>query len=274
MENQETAAGGIERLNWHPAFVEAIQMELVAYKDNLEFQSEYQLTSEPLRIDCVIIKKPKEVVVDKNIAAIFREFNILEYKSPDDYVSVADFYKVYGYACLYSSLEKVPITDITLSFVESRHPSKLLEHLKKVRKFTVEKTASGIYTVNGDILPIQVIESPKLSTEENLWLKSLSKRLDLSVAGHVNEVADMRRKGFKVAAYLDVIIRANKKLIKEIYMGYPTMEEVLKEIGFWQKAERENSIKIAQKMKDAGKPIEEITEFTGLTSEEIQISLN
>ena len=40
---------------WHPAFVEAIKLELEEYEDVLEFYPEYQLTTEPLRIDCIII---------------------------------------------------------------------------------------------------------------------------------------------------------------------------------------------------------------------------
>jgi hypothetical protein len=156
------------RLPWHAAFIEALQMELQAYGGQLEFHPEYQLTTEPLRIDCVVIKKAKGAVIEKNIATIFREWNILEYKSPGDYVSVADFYKVYSYACLYTCLNRVPITELSLSFIESRYPKTLLAHLKNVRKFLVEKTAPGIYTVSGDILPIQVIDSSRLPTEENL----------------------------------------------------------------------------------------------------------
>jgi len=86
--------------------------------------------------------------IKKNIAAIFRKWNLLEYKSPDDYVSVTDFYKVYGYACLYASLEKVPITDLTITFIESRYPEKLLDHLKNVRRYTVEETGHEIYNIN------------------------------------------------------------------------------------------------------------------------------
>jgi hypothetical protein len=48
-------------------------------------------------------KKAKGAVIKKNIGVIFREHNLLEYKSPDDCVSVEDFYKVYGYACLYAA---------------------------------------------------------------------------------------------------------------------------------------------------------------------------
>ncbi|MDR2701399.1 MAG: hypothetical protein LBB72_03100, partial [Spirochaetaceae bacterium] len=122
---------------WHPAFVEALQMELQDYEDVLEFHPEFQLTSEPLRIDCVVIKKAKNVVIKKNIAEIFREWNLLEYKSPDDYVSVGDFYKVYAYACLYASFNKAPITSLTVSFVESHYPKKLLHHLKNDRGYKV-----------------------------------------------------------------------------------------------------------------------------------------
>ena len=83
-----------ERIPWHPAFVEAIQMELLEYQDVLEFHPECQLTSEPLRIDCVVIKKAKDVVIKKNIAVIFREWNLLEYKRPGNSLSIANFYKV------------------------------------------------------------------------------------------------------------------------------------------------------------------------------------
>jgi len=66
-------------ISWHPAFVEALQMELEEYQDALEYYPEYQLTSEPLRIDCVIIKKTKDVELKKNIAVIFKTWNLLEY---------------------------------------------------------------------------------------------------------------------------------------------------------------------------------------------------
>jgi hypothetical protein len=275
MENEKSTAGKTSHINWHPAFVEAIQMELFAYKENLEFYPEYQLTSEPLRIDCVVIKKPPDLVIEKNIAAIFREFNLLEYKSPDDYVSVEDFYKVYGYACLYSSLKKAPITSITLSFVESRRPDRLLAHFKKVRKFAVEKTASGIYTVKGDILPIQVIESPKLSEDDNLWLNGLTKRPASSALKKINDEINRHGKEIRISAYLDAVIRINHKFFKEVInMGYPTLEEALKEIGIWQDVEQRKSLEIAKKLKARGLTLEEISEDTGISLEEIQASLN
>ena len=177
-DNPAEARDKAQGIAWHPAFVEAIKLELEAYGDSLEFFPEYQLTSEPLRIDCVVIKKTKDVVIKKNIAAIFRDVNLLEYKSPDDYVSIEDFYKVYAYACLYASFKKVPITSLTITFIESHFPREPLTHFLHVRKYKVEKKVPGIYTISGDVLPIQIIDNRQLSADENLWLKGLSNRLD------------------------------------------------------------------------------------------------
>ncbi|MDR3183154.1 MAG: hypothetical protein LBT89_09605, partial [Planctomycetaceae bacterium] len=62
----------MERIAWHPAFVEAIQMELEEYRDFLEFTAEYQLTSEPLQMDILIVKKEPGVKISKNIGQIFQ----------------------------------------------------------------------------------------------------------------------------------------------------------------------------------------------------------
>ena len=139
-------------IHWHPAFVEAIKMELIEYLDKIEIHPEVPLTTEPLKIDCIIIKKSKDLVIKKNIAGIFRDWNIIEYKSPQDHVSINDFHKVYAYACLYSVLENVPVENISITFVESRYPKKLIDFLRKERNYRVEKTSPGIYTVKGDVL--------------------------------------------------------------------------------------------------------------------------
>jgi hypothetical protein len=37
---------------------------------------------------------------------------------------------------------------MTVTFIESRYPEKLLEHLKNDRGYTVEEKGNGIYTIN------------------------------------------------------------------------------------------------------------------------------
>ena len=84
-------------LQWHPAFYAGIQIELEAEADLLLFENEHQLGTKPKEIDVLIVKKERDVSIRKNIGRIFRTHNIVEYKSPKDYLSVDDFYKVYGY---------------------------------------------------------------------------------------------------------------------------------------------------------------------------------
>jgi hypothetical protein len=203
-----------ERIAWHPAFFTAIQQELLEYRDDLSFESEHQLNAEPLKIDVVIIKKRRDVIIKKNIAAIFRMYNIIEYKSPDDNLSVADFYKVYGYACLYAVLDKVDITEITISFVETKHPRGLLKHLKEVRGYRVTERWDGVYIVEGDVVAIQIIENKKLGEGDNLWLRSLRNDIDAQSLGRI--LTDEKLvKDDGLSAYLQVIMAANSAALEE-----------------------------------------------------------
>jgi hypothetical protein len=264
-------------ISWHPAFVQALQKELEAYQDALEFYPEFQLTTEPLRIDCVVVKKKKNVEIKKNIAAIFRTWNLLEYKSPDDYVSVADFYKVYGYACLYASLEKVPITDLTITFIESHYPEKLLDHLKNVRGYTVEETGDGIYNISGDIFPIQIIDNRRLPAEENRWLKNLSNKLDAPELSRIYIEISRIDKAVKIAAYLDAILRANAGTLKEVIKmsdATITLEQVFEEVGWiakWEARGKElEALKIAKNMIKQELPFETIVSATQLDPEKVK----
>ena len=279
-ENHNNGDDVISRTAWHPAFVEALKVELDEYRDVLEFHDEYQLTAEPLRIDCVIIKKAEGTVIRKNIAAIFRRVNLLEYKSPDESLSIDGFYKIHSYATLYASLGRVPITDITVSFVLSRYPRNLIRHLRSVCGHTVEKTHPGIYTVNGAVCPMQFIDSRKLSGDENLWLKSLRK-LSAPVAVEIfNEIAS-REVGNRMRAYLDVMVRNNAFAVQEVLkMGRaktPNLRVVLEEAGLiaeW-KAEAEaeweaKTLEMARFFIEQGFPFETVVSGTKLAPEKVR----
>jgi hypothetical protein len=276
------------RIAWHAAFVEAIQMELHQYRDLLEFKPEYPLTAEPLKIDVVIIKKTTNVPIHKNIAAIFRKHNILEFKSPTDYLSLNDFYKVYGYACLYASLEHIPITDLTLTLIESRRPREVLAHLRKIRSYTVEERGAGIYTVRGDIIPIQIIDSRELSEGENLWLRNLDNKLNVEGIRRITGEIARAGKGARIQAYVDAIVRANVDVLEEaIRMSDLTLEQVLERTGLiakWEargeergraegeargEAMAEERVKreVARKLINIGLPFEQVAQVTGLDIE-------
>jgi hypothetical protein len=242
-----------------------------------------------LRIDLAVIKKLKNIPIEKNIAAIFRSENLLEYKSPDDYVSTADFYKVYGYACLYAALNAIPITEITITFVESRKPKKLLEHLKEVRNYKVEEKGAGIYQVTGDIIPIQIIDSRELSEDDNLWLRGLSKDLEIRSAQAILKAGSEKAKKMPLGAYMQVILNANAGVFLEVGKmgnGTLTFDDVLVELGLtakWKAEGREEGLKkgiekgreegIEKAARNAlakGLPLDTIGEITGLDIETIK----
>ncbi len=108
-------------LQWHPAFFAGICIEFREEENKMNFESEHQLGTKPMQIDVLIIKKNSNEPLEKNIGRIFRKHNIVEYKSPTDYLSVDDFYKVYGYACFYKAdvtqVDSIKVNEITLSFV-------------------------------------------------------------------------------------------------------------------------------------------------------------
>jgi len=274
----KTKQGG-KKLFWHPAFLQAMRQELFEYRDSLDFKYEYQLTSEPLRIDLLIIKKPKDLVIDKNIARIFKADNLLEYKSPDDYLSVKDYLKVYAYANLYAAITPgVDFADLSMTFIEYRHPHKLLRYLSETRGYRVEETSPGIYHVSGDYLPIQIIESGKLSERENLWLKSLTNDLQVSNVESILEKKKKRENNAPLDVFLDVLLRANPETFKEAEImarrEKKTFEEVFTEAGFipeWLEKNRIKTLETAARNAIAkGLPVDMIHDITGLDIEAIK----
>ena len=146
-----------ELRQWHPAFFAGIQIELEEESANLVFENEHQLGTKPKEIDVLIVKKQKDVPIKKNIGRIFRKYNIIEYKSPNDYLSIDDFYKVYGYACFYKSdtikANQIPVEELTITFVCRKYPRKLMQHLRKVQGLHIDRRDEGIYYMEGDVIP-------------------------------------------------------------------------------------------------------------------------
>ena len=167
-----------EKLPWHPAFYAGIQIEFEEEAHKLTFENEHQLGTDPMRIDVLIIKKRTEESIQKNIGRIFRDYNIVEYKSPEDYLSIDAFYKVLGYACFYKSdvqyADTIKVEEITIYYVSKKYPRKLMQHLKTVRGYQLTPQGNGIWYIEGGIFPMQLIVTSQLTIKENFWLKNLT----------------------------------------------------------------------------------------------------
>ena len=260
------------RTLWHPAVARAVETELEDYRKDLIVEVEHQLTTEPLRIDVLIIKKKRDVVLKKNFARIFRQCNIVEYKGPGDSVSDGDYNKTHAYARLYASLNKVDIDDLSVTVVTTRHPKNLLAFLKK--RFTVRQEQQGIYLVDGEVYPTQIIVVTELSDKENIWLASL--RNDLTVNQLTQAFAASIGKP-NIGPFIVAIANGNKKALEELYMQRTILTEKLdvyfteKYAAPWKaKGKAEEKVEIARNMKKEGFDAGIISRMTGLPPAEIR----
>lgn len=223
-----------EVLQWHPAFYAGMQIELKDEKENLIFENEHQLSKKPMGIDVLIIKKEKALPVRKNIGRIFRMYNIVEYKSPTDYLSIDDFYKVYGYAYFYKedtgNADEIPLEELTITLVSEGYPAKLFRHLRKRRGCRVEEIENGIYYVKDDFIPIQIIVTSRLSEKENLWLKNLTNHI--GGTGSARRLIDEYEKHNRDELYravMEIIVQANEETFQEVKGMCNALRELMKD---------------------------------------------
>jgi hypothetical protein len=286
----------MSRTLWHPAFFGAIKLELNEYRDVLKFESEHQLTTEPLKIDVVIVKKRRNIEIKKNIAQIFQKYNVVEYKSPNVSVSIYDYYKTQAYGWLSGSFNRIDFSKMSLTIIATQRPLKLLDYLRK--NFGLSLIQNGIYHVKHNPIPTQIVVSSELSETENLWLTSLKCGI---AANHLKQVASeivSYEYDTVVKAYFEVVIGANfptyQKLMETQEMK--TLTQHLKELGYidqWQAegraegraAEREQWLakerqwlaeeqtrrhETASKLKLCGVDYETIVKATGLSLREVK----
>lgn len=87
-------------------------------------------------MELLIIKKLANVQIENEIGRIFKRYNVVEYKSPEDGLSIDDYYKTVGYACLYKGLgdmvNQIPVEELTVSIFRENYPRELFGGIKEV----------------------------------------------------------------------------------------------------------------------------------------------
>ncbi len=159
---------------WHPLFVKSMKIALQdAEPGQLEITSEFTLTSSPLYIDVLVIMYYGQSELSNPIGKIFRRYNIIEYKSPVDYLSVNDYDKgmvLTRYHQVMKNKKVDTINDYTISYVSSGFPREMMKRILG-RGFKVERNnpIAGIYRVHGDVYPVQVIVLNHLKDPSVMW---------------------------------------------------------------------------------------------------------
>ena len=264
---------------WHNAGYGAFRLELYDYRDVLSFEDEHQLSDQALKIDIIIIKKPPNVEIAKNIGRIFRSYNIVEYVPENRTLSIRDYDRVMGYAYLYSSFNGVPVQDISVTFSVMVRPRKLLKKLTNERGRVVNYNDEGIFSIQGEVYPVQILLGKQLPKSENIFLRNL--RSGLSAEEFENTAQAGRSIGpldWK-DAYFDRLMQANQTSFREVIAmsraGREIYFKVGEETGLLESRDKtvatiaasENSKAIAKKLLLMGNTVEVVSEATGLPVE-------
>ena len=224
------------KIQWHPGFVAAMDLEFEENRSDLIYEKEYNLNTKPLEIDLLVIKKDPSVQMVNEIGKLFRGHNIVEYKSPDDHVDIDTFYKVGAYGCLYKasgkSVDERAADDITISVIRDTKPEGLFQYFED-KHIKVTNPYAGIYYISDAVLfPTQIIVGRELKQEGHTWLKALSDKVQKQEMKDLLErISSLTQKFDKELAdsVLEVSIKANKHLIEEL-RGDDSMCQALLEI--------------------------------------------
>lgn len=188
-------------------------------------------------MDLLIIKKNTDMTSNNNIARIFRKYNVIEYKSPGDSLTIDDFYKTLGYACLYKGtaqeVDAIPAEELTVSLFREAYPQALIDSLKKSGSEVV-CTAPGVYEVrNGKFFPAQIVVTKQLDAEKHAGLRILSR------AAALDDIETLLRQAqgavspgdrANIDAILQVSVSANQQAYDVLKRRDPAMCEALREL--------------------------------------------
>ena len=236
IESEAIHLSGVN-IQWHPAFYAGLEIEFRRF--HVEYEKEHQLTRGPLSIDLLIIKKLRDDVIDNEIGNSFRRYNIVEYKSPRDGLTIDDFYKVQGYACLYKAggdvVNALPADEITVTYCRDTYPREMIR-LLEVSGNEICEVFPGVYHVTGRCaFDTQIVVTSQLSKNgSHTPLRILTEnageddvRAFLLEAGRYTEPGDRAR----ADAVLQAAASANMNVFNEIYSkGDTDMCQALREI--------------------------------------------
>lgn len=170
------------KIQWYPAFIAAMNLELIQNRNDLVFEKECNLNTKPLEIDLLVIKKDVSVQLANEIGYLFKGHNIIEYKSPEDSLDIDDFYKAGAYASLYKAcgetVDSIKADDITVSIIREAKPEKLFKYFEE-HEYAVTNPHKGIYYIKGKVLfPTQIVVIKELDSNSHRWIKSLPLQLN------------------------------------------------------------------------------------------------
>ena len=262
------------KVEYHNGFYGAVHAVYEPMNIPMEYMQEHDLGDEPIRMDMLIIKRETNPLTDP-IGSFFRTHNVLEYKSPEDALTIDDFFKAQGYALIYKGLGKtvnaVPLQELTVSLFRHGYPREMMEALKK-EGFQVQEAHPGVYRISGPIsVPAQVIAASRLPAgayeEFKILAKNAKKEDVLKVLGKIGTDG-------KMAEYVSAIIRVSAAVNDGLFRKIEeesTMSEAIERIFSkeFDKRERKAKEEVVLLMLQDHETIDKIRKYTQVSSDRI-----
>ena len=270
------------RIRFHYGFYAAMKLEYDIIHAPVTYEQEIQLGEDPVRLDFLIIKKDAYIVMKDPIGEFFRAVNLFEYKSPEDGLSIDDFYKAVGYAFIYKGYDRkvneLPIEDMTLTLVRHSYPRELIKALKQ-SGFTVDEKYPGIYRIDGKIsIKIQIVVSSRLPDGEYEGLQLLTSGCTKEAIIHYAEKAvasEDENVKTNAETVIGICLDINKNLGKQLEED-ETMNEVISKIvkrnidAARQEGINETNERVATDMLKKKLPLSLIEEISKLSEDTIR----
>ena len=256
MKEETTNIDAQSKLDWHTGFEGGLRLSLRNYAYYIDIEREHYLSSEPLRIDFLVIKKNAGAVIDNAIGRGFLGHNIIEYKNPNDELNIDVLWKVIGYAALYKSfgesVDQIKITDITISILRAIKPVKLFRDLTDAGKNIVQEYP-GVYAISDLIeIPVRIIVTDELEDSELMAFSVMSQNAsEEEIRQFVQEASMLKEPGYRRNA--DAVLQISANLHKDLYgklKGDDTMCDALRELMADDLKEAENKGAVQGRMLD------------------------
>ena len=235
-----------DKIQWHPAFYAAAELELKEDIGELELIQEYPLSKEPIRIDLLVIRAAgAERALKNEIGHMMRSYNVIEYKGPGDDMSIDTFYKTIGYACLYKgygkNVNEIPAEELTVSLFREAYPRKLFAELKR-RGHGIKEKYPGIYYVDGNLpFPVQIVVISRLDRQMHSSLRILSssaKPEDIKI--FLEQTGQL--KGKRDRSNVDAVLQAS------VSANYEAYQKVRRKVGMCEALRRLMKDEIEQEL--------------------------
>ena len=207
----------------------------------MKVEREVVLGAQPPRADFVVITETDIVDLGLSVFQGFKRYNIIEFKSPDDELSVSVLWKVLGYASFYVWKYGVNPADLTLTLFRGAKPDGIISD----PNVKVEMVERGIYRITEwqGHFPIQIVVTTELDGTEYAGFRAISKRPQISdieqILSEVKDEANESVRGW-YRDYLELFSRLDSETLEEAKRRDPDMAKTWREVFEFDKELKEN----------------------------------